>query len=288
LCATLVGGAVRSCDGSHRCPEFCTVRKCVFCGRPLRRQTSKHDGTKSKEHIFPQWLQKHSGLEEQQLFHARYTIEGELDNVRDLPFYSHVTGFVCRQCNTGWLNAEVENPAKPLLIPLIDGAYSGKLSSRDCHTIALWLFKTTLTLHSASQQERFIPAEHYATLYRYRAIPKDVVVTIAYHEGRDKDDLFWVQSGGWSLPSWTAPSDELKAYLKKAYRITARVGHLAWRVHYWPEENRPQLGPIEYDPGIVRQIHPVGGKGVAWPPARSTSDIREFDASIMIFPSPCM
>ena len=255
------------------------ARKCVFCGSSLQ-------GQKSNEHIFPRWLQKHLGSEYQQLYHTLYTIEGKPDNCRDFPFYSHVSGLVCKQCNTGWMNEEMEKPAKPLLVPLVDGTYDGDISPEDCHIIALWLFKTALTLHSASQQERYVPTEHYATLYKRRAIPRGVVITIAYHKDRDKNDLSWIQSGNWGLPRWIIQSEQLNAYLKKAYRITMRAGHLAWRIHYWPKENRPPVGLSEYDPSSVRYIHPIRGKGVSWPPARPISGIREFDASLMIFSPP--
>jgi len=252
-------------------------RKCVFCGDSLRGQR------KSREHIFPKWLQAHLGLSEEQLHHTLYTKRGEIDHVRSLPFLSHVSGLVCEQCNTGWMS-ELEGQAKPLLIPLLDGICKGRIRRDDCQIIAQWLFKTALTLHSASQREKkLVPAEHYTMFYEKRTIPKGTVISIAHFKGQD--GLFWIEQGSWRGRPEGGSIERLNEYFKQTYRITLRVGYLAWRVRYWPiwpKEYGPPFKAFEYDPSSIRDVYPVGHKGISWPPAESISDLRELDEGLII------
>lgn len=253
------------------------ARKCIFCGNYLRGQQ------KSKEHIFPQWLQEHQGLGGEQLYQTRYTTEGRIDNVRECTFHTHVSGLICKKCNTDWMS-ELERQAKPLLTPLLDDTFKGHLRQNDCQIIAQWLFKTALTLHSVSQREaKLIPAEHYTTFYETRAIPAGVLISIAHFEG--EGDLFWIENQAWRGRPRGVSTEKLNAYFKQTYTITLRVGHLAWRVHYWPvwpKENGAPFKVFEYQGNSIRHVYPVGPGGISWPPAESISDLHELDESFFI------
>lgn len=245
------------------------LRLCVFCGNPVQ-------GQKSDEHIFPQWLQKHLGIKNQQLSNTLYAVSGETSSVRRHTFHGHVSGLVCERCNSGWLS-KLEEQAKPLLIPLVDGTCTGQINWRDCQIIAFWIFKTCLTLHSASQIDKFIPAEHYKAVYERRAIPKGVVIAISNFQG--KNDLYWIQNQNWQGKIEGVPIENLKEDFRQTYRIALCAGHLAARVHYWPLD-KWQL--FEYASSSVKYVCPIGSKGVSWPPIDAVNDIREIEDSLVI------
>lgn len=245
---------------------------CVFCGKSLQ-------GQKGKEHIFPRWLQQHLGLKNQQLFNALYAASGEISSVHKHTFHGHVSGLVCDHCNSGWLS-ELEVQAKPLLIPLLDGIFTGQINWRDCQIIAFWVFKTCLTLHSASQVDKFIPAEHYKAVYERSAIPKGVVVAISNFQG--KNDLYWIQNQNWQGKIEGISIEKLKADFKQTYRITLCAGHLAARVHYWPLD---QWCLFDYAESSVKYVCRVKPKGVSWPPEDPITNVRELDESLFIIES---
>jgi hypothetical protein len=144
----------------------------------------------------------------------------------------------------------------------------------------LWLFKTALVLHLASQQERFIPGDHYVTLWRKRTIPRGVVITLADYDG--DDELYWIQRQGWTALPAVFSVEELAVYFKRTYRMTLRAGRLVWRIHYWPEDGKPRFGAFEYLGSMVRYIHPVGAMGISWPPSDTIGEMQVLDESLMI------
>ncbi len=242
---------------------------CAFCSKPLR-------GQKSKEHIFPQWLQRQLGLKNQQLFNTLYTESGDISCIRQHTFNRHVSGSICESCNSGWLS-DLEKLSRPLLIPLIDGTFAGTIDREESQRIARWLFKTALTLHLASQIERVIPAKHYQAIYERRAIPKRIVIAIANFQGRD--ELFWIQNQNWGGKTESKSLEELKASFKQTYRVILRAGHLAARIHYWPLD---KWHLFDYAESSVRCVYPVQPNGVSWPPIDSISDIHDLDQSLFI------
>lgn len=243
-----------------------SLRTCVFCGRLL-------SGNRSKEHIFPQKLQEHLALVDQPLFPTLYSATGEVDRYRKMTFNGYVSGHVCHHCNTGWMSA-LEKEAKPLLVSLIDGAYSGTLNADKSRLLSFWIFKTALALHSASIQGIFIPTSHYRVMNERGSIPDQVIIAITQVTGQD--GFFWIQSQNWS-----GKTDDISLEdLKKTYKIAFRIGQLAARVHYWPFKERyihDFLG------NSIGYIWSCGPRSITWPPSRSDiKTVQEFDESLFV------
>jgi len=203
-----------------------SVKACVFCASPLA-------GRRSKEHVFPQWLQDFLLLRGQPLHSASYTVQGQLEpaNTRSLVLNAHVNGQVCAQCNHGWL-CDLEGRAKPFLAPLFDGTFHGSLPPEDCEVIAEWLFKTALTLQSAEHRgECAVPPQHFAAFYSGRSIPQDVTIAVAPFSAGDPTPS-WTINGHWrGIGEGPAPQALVDHY-QQSYKITIHAGRLAWRVTY--------------------------------------------------------
>jgi len=107
---------------------------CAFCGRPGR----------SREHVFPRWIDRLLETGTRQLEHARYGEQG-FDMKRSGPSLDFVVNRVCAECNNGWMS-EVEANAQSLLTGLIYGQWPGPLTPAQQWTLSLWAVKTCLVL----------------------------------------------------------------------------------------------------------------------------------------------
>jgi hypothetical protein len=253
-------------------------RTCIFCGEALRGRRER-----SNEHIFPDWLQQYLGLRNQALYEACYNVDGKRDttHLREHTFHSHVSGLVCSRCNQGWLS-ELENQTKPLLIPLVEGTREGYMTFAECRTIAEWLYKTALTLHSVILTgDSAIPGEHYASFFRKRSIPEGVFIAIAPISVGSEDDLYWIQNEGWIGTAKSVAAATLKEYFMRSYKITMRAGRLAWRVMYLAQENVPRIDFFEYRHDAIQYIHPCGTKGITWPASAVMENLSELDTSLI-------
>jgi len=249
-------------------------RLCIFCRTPLSGKE------KSKEHIFPKWLQKHLRIEKTHLYQTLFRTNGGTENNRKYTFNKHVSGLVCRDCNNGWMN-RLEGKAKPLLIPLLNGD-RGHIEQEQCEIIAKWLYKTSLTLHSASIKEKIIPIGHYKYLYEKNQIPRGVFIAIApINVIKEKDDLYWIENGDWTRVTKEAPTEIIKNYLKNAYKISMRAGKLSWRIIYLPRENRPAINFFEFPNDCVKYIHPCKEKKINWNTKIAFEKLGELDSSLM-------
>jgi hypothetical protein len=246
-----------------------TSRTCLFCGKDLQ-------GCRSKEHIFPQWLQRHLGIHGQKLYSTLYSTSGEIASIREFNFSRLVSGLVCTECNNNWLSG-IEVRTKPLLIPLIDGTFDGVLSYEKCHLITEWVYKTALTLNSVLQTGRVVPDEHYSALYKRRAIPAFVIVSAASFDG--KDELFWIQNQNWLGRFDGVQPKELEQRFGKTYRIIMRFGKFMTRVHCWPYDDWTLF---DYHTDGIRYLWPTNPKGVTWPPSRSIGDLQQLDESLSV------
>lgn len=107
---------------------------CAFCGQQGR----------SREHVFPRWIDRLLETGTRQLEHARYGESG-FDMTRSVPSLDFVVNRVCAECNNGWMS-EVEASAQSLLTGLIYGQWQGPLTSSQQRTLTLWAVKTCLVL----------------------------------------------------------------------------------------------------------------------------------------------
>jgi len=114
------------------------ITKCIFCS----------SANLTGEHIFSKWLHKYLGPRPKNKslsFSGREYPDGRKEppilrkmrgQMRDWKVYC-VCGGDSRSCNNGWMRA-LENSARPLLIPLINGEEGFRISPKDQGAISAW------------------------------------------------------------------------------------------------------------------------------------------------------
>lgn len=249
-------------------------KACIFCNTPLVGKE------KSEEHIFPKWLQKYLGVKKTHLYQTLFEQENEeFWKTRQYIFNNHVSGLVCEGCNTGWMS-NLEDQVKSIIIPLIDGQH-GNIEQEQCKIVAKWLYKTALTLHSASIQQKKVPAEHYKHLYEKNEIPKGVVIAIAPIHKIEKNDHYWIQSRTWPGIAKSVPKTTIKEYLQNAYKISMRAGNFSWRVTYLPRENTPNIYFFDLHNNYIKYVHPCKGQKIIWNSNMALKTLGELDSSLI-------
>jgi hypothetical protein len=211
---------------------------------------------------------------------VRYENRGEtIAGQRDHKFASLVSGFVCAKCNNGWL-AELEGLAKSHLVPLFDGSFAGIIDQAASEIIATWMFKTALTLDSASQsQQKRVPPDHYGSLFQNRTVPSNVATAVAYLQN---DDVNWIEGASRPVKPNGLSMDRLNEYIRSAYQISLGIGHLAWRVNYWPpwpQEYGPGFGFYDHYDASIRYIWLDGPKQITWPPPDTIDSVKQLHES---------
>jgi hypothetical protein len=127
------------------------TRTCISCGSELTKST------RAKEHVIADWLLEAVGMREDELYQVvanseRKTVEKD----RKHAFDSFREGRVCSQCNAGWMS-DLENKAKPILLPLINDESSILgLTDAECVIAARWAVKTAAILSYATPIQRFL------------------------------------------------------------------------------------------------------------------------------------
>src|SRR5688500_17968189 len=95
-----------------KCTRGEMTSECVFC--------NQEPDTWSEEHAIPRWLLDYFGITAQdQTFQGYAMSGGEVIKQRIFATRRLVEGRVCTTCNNGWMS-DLENRAKPTLIPLIE------------------------------------------------------------------------------------------------------------------------------------------------------------------------
>jgi hypothetical protein len=216
-----------------------TPKACWFCGAALTAATT------SKEHVFPQWLQKELGLAALPItptWHAEPL--GELLDQRNQTWGSLVAGRICRGCNNGWMS-ELETVAMSVLLPLVRGERDVRqLTPQGARKVAVWAVKTVLTL-SAAVQEKRAPMAHYEALYGApTAVPAGIYVFATQREGLSSPAHYTIDAT-WAQSRLCATPDEESAVKHESYKACLQLGRLLLLVAWWPLGHEWVLGPEE-------------------------------------------
>ncbi len=153
------------------------TKVCLFCGRGapevkisgehvLRAKLKEHFGGLSKIEKNDRYLDFDGQVKERKL------------SIPKSPFDQTVNE-VCKPCNEGWLNQEVEIPVEPLLVSLMYGQRSVVMQS-DARLLALWAAKTAAMRALTDPGRRAIPPEHYRHMRDYREPPPGTYVWMAH------------------------------------------------------------------------------------------------------------
>jgi hypothetical protein len=133
--------------------------------------------------------------------------------------------------------SSLENLAKPILIPLIDGQRSiFGFTTDERLVLARWAAKTAYALNSSSNLEDKVSASHPQELKAsVTCLPSGVAVFIQQHGLEDKHTryLSWIQQNQW-LQMLVPESGDEHSNVNGGYKIGLQFGRLMFLVAYWP------------------------------------------------------
>lgn len=92
--------------------------------------------------------------------------------------YDAVVGEVCKICNEGWLNEEVEKPVQTILPELAKGQFAN-LRNSHLNSLSLWAAKVASIRGLMDKGKRAIPREHYTWMYENREPPPNTFIWMA-------------------------------------------------------------------------------------------------------------
>jgi hypothetical protein len=127
---------------------------CAFCD---------FEGKLTREHVWPQWVRPHLEHEAGPGTNTRTIIRAERTESTSYKAQpAHLTvKCACEECNGGWMS-QLEERAKPILLPMIEDRAPVKLGSREAVIVATWAIKTALV--AGSEFAPRIPREFYTEL----------------------------------------------------------------------------------------------------------------------------
>ncbi len=198
---------------------------CKFCNE-------KKD--KSKEHIWPKWLQNHIIGNTKGNFRGSHIVMTRgVVSERNQSGESLVFGNICSDCNNGWM-ANLENEFRPVYKE-IESDYSKlkRLTKKERNTICKWSLKTIMMINAGTNYRQIIPDNHYQHLFQYRDLPKDIKVDVAYINS-DKN-LMWEQSNITTATIKTNDSNTHDPYdlTRNSYIITLQIKNFGIKIiHY--------------------------------------------------------
>lgn len=230
---------------------------CPFCG-------SRAD---SHEHVWPQWLSKFLANR------STLTVEVgsvESDEKKGLRRYTtpivNETTSICRRCNE-WFDARIEQPARPILLRMIDGVETS-LDITDQLRVAAWATKTLMML------ELIYPEHERCTLQADREW-----VRSGPADGLVPPDRFsvWVaaylgnQTAGHVYQAGTTTIHET-GESGRTFVSTTNVGHLVLQVAGHNLRRGLVRESRAVEAGVALKIWQIRSPHITWPPPRILDD----------------
>jgi hypothetical protein len=229
-------------------------RRCVFCG------TRKV----SREHVIPKWVGK--VLPRSPESRWLHTSESDSSSERwETDALSFTVKRVCRPCNHGWMETEIEVPARPILTPKIQGRPT-ELTPVAQERVATWAVKTHMMAQYRHKPLRPVIEEQRQWLFENKnPLPKSRVWLAAY--------VGHLRHGAWgrvqNFSLFAPESPEVgPADVFDAEMMTLCIGHLVLQSFKWSgaveefELSLPDsLGPF------VTPIWPPSPLILTWPPS---------------------
>jgi hypothetical protein len=157
-------------------------KSCIFC-----QNTRKMSG----EHVWGSWTKEYVARTSNKHNHANVYVPrpGEPDQpqvrIRAGDPMDSKVNVVCESCNTSWLS-EIQNRAKPLLLPLFNGE-SCVLTEGEQVLVSAWIAMATMTgEHLSADKSRIaIPQSDRDWLMNRQTTPKDWRIWIGRYERKN-------------------------------------------------------------------------------------------------------
>ena len=251
------------------------MSSCILCGLPL--------ADPSREHVIPQWARREFDIQGKVTVAARED-EARADR-RPVGAMQHLNitldDAICEDCNTVWLNRELERPLQPVLAPMAGRARPTVLSPALQPLIATWAVKTVFLFELAIRQKypgkREVPG--------YLATPQELA-WLRQHKEPPPRTLAWL--GCWDCrretpfmyaPS-TAPLPTRDGIPVAGHFTTFALGYVAFQVFtvdfIAAEQHRAASwntdAPASIRPALPRIWPEPQTPELAWPPPAFPND----------------
>lgn len=173
---------------------------------------------------------------------------------------------VCKSCNNGWLS-RLEETAKPLLIPLINGERCG-LTLQTQITIATWAAKTAMIAEHLRPREKGVSEAERAWLKEHLIPPRSWIVWLAGYNGKSWRNLGMNQYRG-RLQESPISSPTVESHYIHA--TTFGIGRVVFLVVGTTLESAPEIFSKFEGKGLFRIWLPLP-RSILWPPADILGD----------------
>jgi hypothetical protein len=254
---------------------------CFLCGAPFGP-----DRRRSHEHVFPEWLEKvfvPEGNKELTQYKRRFQRHGEPmqhEEWEDIPFNMRVSG-LCEPCNGQWCS-EIENEAKPILLPMLAGR-SIALNASAQTSLAVWATKTLLMLQQThKERERSIDGTLFRWFREHRWPLPNEQIWIGRYDGSGDWPVSYRHYGMLIRKKTPVPVTD---HHVNSHIAAISVGHLVFLAFGHTHEDRPRAGIKPGTPAAatLRPIWPVTGDTVDFPPPGIVDGNSGLDAMIAAF-----
>ncbi len=196
-------------------------RCCLSCELPIINR--------AKEHVIPEWLLRVLGIQYEELIQAVASgSDDQIEQERRLALNSFQEGRICETCNGGWMS-NLENEAKPLLLPLIKGEMGlSSLSDSEALVVARWAAKTTIVLSNCSSLRQPAPSGSLRFLKEnLLLLPSGFGVFGSQQPERPGTRHFsYLQRNAWVNASLSGAPNREQEMLKDAFKIGLQFGSL--------------------------------------------------------------
>ncbi|AIY14037.1 hypothetical protein [Cellulophaga baltica] len=212
------------------------------------------NGEKSKEHIWPRWLQKHLiGNTKSHFKGIHLGMPFGTISERNQSGESLVYGNICTICNNGWM-AELENKFRPIYLE-IESDYNKikHLSKSERRVICLWGLKTAMMINAGTNYRQIIPDSHFNHLFKYRELPKDIKVDICFFESDSL--LMWNQSNISFESFKTTDYEKSDPYdlRNNSYVISLQINKIGIKIiHYHGLKEKKYQIPLDKNESNIR------------------------------------
>ncbi len=160
---------------------------CIFCGK------SSPEVKITKEHVLRKWLKQHLSIPDTHICWQQNYLDKFKENIyweKIIPIepYEMTVREVCKTCNEGWLNLEIEIPVQKTLVSLakLENIY---IDINETQKLAIWAAKTAAIRALIDSGERAIPKEHYYYIKEKKLPPPQTSI--------------WISSCNEVLNTWT-------------------------------------------------------------------------------------
>jgi hypothetical protein len=258
--------------GVHAIIEDVTTvskKRCVFC------QASGYGVKFTQEHVLPEWLRTSALIEFGEGEEVARLNGRRVGKPRRAKPFNRRPHIVCQQCNNGWMK-ELEDRARPILLPLLDG-FKITLPLANQRVVAAWAAKTCFALmYSDRYSPHYVPGAHYQFMAERKGAepPSEVGVLLAYDDSSTEGDEIIIADGaGRRAYLWAFAPREVTV-LPPGTDVEYPVYVLTLRIHRLVcvvvgSATLPlSYGPIPYigEPEYLRRVWPLNEVPVLWPP----------------------